>query len=159
MTNLLKYVFVSIIPAIICSLISALFLTPVYQVVVRLLYAPFVRERKVQEAKEKGHVLTAYGMKQTTILEETKDGSLRSSGQRYVEYEYEYNGKKYRYMGKTASDYPNKITLYFDDDPKYADTEYLYSPSVYNWKKHYLVVTGVTTVVITIMIVAIAMTH
>lgn len=147
----LKVAFVIFLMSIICGPIFALFITPIYRSVLSIFYIPFVRQKKIDEAIAKGHVVTGYILKSTTILEDTRDGSLRSSGQRYVEYEYEYNGKKYKYMGKTASDYPDTITLYFDENPKYADVAASYMSFSYNWKKTYLRVALVLTVLIAIM--------
>lgn len=148
--DMCKIYVVIFLMSMVCAPVFAIFVTPLAQVLIRLLYSPFVREKKVQEAKEKGHVITANFVRADSILQETKGGGLISSGHRYVEYEYEYGGKKYKYIGKTASDYPDTITLYFDKKPKHAASEHEYSPDVHDWKKVYLCATVIMVILLTV---------
>ena len=145
-----KVAFVIFLMSIICGPIFALFVMPLHRIIRGVFYVPFVRKKRLQRAVEKGHIITAYLLNTNTILEESKGGELQSSGRSIGKYQYEYNGKKYTYRGVSFSDFPEKLTLYFENDPKYADPDDLFLSS-YNWKKVYIKLSLVLSILIACM--------
>lgn len=91
------------------------FVSQIIMIVIMIKYKP--KNRMVEKAVRKGHVVKAYTVGRVDTLNRPEDGGkgrLTFS----CNYEYTVNGKKmrYRYQGYTMP--PSPLTLYYIDDPK-----------------------------------------
>lgn len=91
------------------------FISQIIMIVAMIKYKP--KNRMVEKAVRKGHVVKAYIVGKVDTLNRPEDGGkgrLTFS----CNYEYTVNGKKmrYRYQGYTMP--PSPLTLYYIDDPK-----------------------------------------
>lgn len=78
-------------------------------------------EKKVREAKARGHVVTAVLTSDTMYIMNEDKG--KSGREYYARYEYEVNGKQYHKVERYTSKPPRSITLYYLDNPGKAFTK------------------------------------
>lgn len=157
--DIAKIAFVLFLMALVVVPIVALFVTPIYQILLAILYSPFMRKYYIRKATKEGHTVKAHLVKQWTDWgyerEEPNRRIIRGVGEGECgRYEYSWNGKTYYWDGKFPMyyrDLPDEITLYFDKNPKYAGCKTDYRPAEYNWKKHYLIITLILMILILLM--------
>lgn len=102
-----------------CVVIGAFGMLPVILISYRIKNRPAKRQRFVEEAKRRQHVVTA----RLVRCVYPAAGERKGSDKEYTAfYEYEYGGKQYRYRILSYSP-PDELTLYFMNDPRQAVTE------------------------------------
>lgn len=95
-------------------------LTPVMCLLRKMFYVPFIRQRLVDEAVEKGHIVTAFLEKSSELYDVDKDGGRIYTNWAEGTYHYTYNGRRYRYWYRTTGGMPPELTLYFQRRPRRA---------------------------------------
>lgn len=91
------------------------FVSQIIMIVIMIKYKP--KNRIVEKAVRRGHVVKAYTVGRVDTLNRPEDGE-KGRLTFLCNYEYTVNGKKmrYRYQGYTMP--PSPLTLYYIDDPK-----------------------------------------
>lgn len=97
------------------------------------------QERMLATAIERGHVVEASLIKQSTLLSDVP--GIVGYTYRLV-YTYNYNGKKYKYLYWSITP-PETLTLYFVKDPRKATVPGAMSPEKTNWVLVYLILSAV----------------
>ena len=97
---------------------ATIFLFYVVHSVYKHIVAPKIREKKVEKAKQLGHVVDATLFK--TVKKEGKDHNTEYK----IVYKYKYQKRTYRYKFFGTATQPEKITLYFKRFPRFAVSEY-----------------------------------
>lgn len=83
---------------------------------INMFIMPFTKEKELQKAHEKGRVITANFLKSI----HPKGAGSASEPRIWGIYEYQYNGKKYKYKNVYGISPPCQETLYFKKNPKNA---------------------------------------
>lgn len=90
--------------------------------ILRVLYKYFIgmfqRKKKLQQAKEKGHVVDAWCIKRR----EPK-GIPEPTDKYFATYSFEFNGKEYKRRFVFSSSPPTQMRLYFFKKPSMAEPE------------------------------------
>lgn len=135
--------------------VASLFITPIFCLLRKLFFVPFIRKSLREEAERKGHVVEAHLLKKHNIRDYNTDGVPLPTMEDMGTYSYEVNGKTYRYRLLSTTVIPRTITLYYIKKPRKAtlanDLGNWESP----WLKFYLIISllvTVATVVIGMMI-------
>lgn len=96
-------------------------------------------DKMLATAIERGHVVRARLVKQSTLLSDVP--GIAGYTYRLV-YTYSYKGKDYKYLYWSATP-PETLTLYFVKDPRKATVPGAMSPEKTNWVLVYLILTAV----------------
>lgn len=135
--------------------VASLAITPVFCLLRKLFFVPFIRKSLREKAERKGHVVEAHLLKSHNIRNHNTDGVPLPTMEDMGIYSYEVNGKTYRYRLLSTTGIPQTITLYYIKKPRKAtlanDLGNWESP----WLKFYLIISllvAVATVVIGMMI-------
>lgn len=135
--------------------VASLAITPVFCLLRKLFFVPFIRKSLREKAERKGHVVEAHLLKSHNIRNHNTDGVPLPTMEDMGIYSYEVNGKTYRYRLLSTTGIPQTITLYYIKQPRKAtlanDLGNWESP----WLKFYLIISllvAVATVVIGMMI-------
>ena len=134
--------------------VASLAITPVFCLLRKLFFVPFIRKGLIEKAKEKGVGVVGDLLWKHTHIVHTKSGGLPPLSVMGT-YTYYVNGKKYVYQHITANGIHDTLTLYYIKKPRKAtvggDLGNWESP----WLKIYLIISllvAVATVVIGMMI-------
>lgn len=115
----------------------ALPLTPIFCLLRKMFYVPFIQKKLFQEAVDKGNVVKAKLKSSYKVMRSDLDGDRHTMPYRTAIYVYEYKRKKYKYRARAHENPPEEITLYFLKSPKRAclSREVGYTES--NWLKYF----------------------
>lgn len=127
--------------------ILSLILTPILQLLRNIFYVPFVRERLYEKAVARGHIVTARLVSSTDIMERGANG-MRFTGRRRCVYEYEWNGRRYKYRSITSGIVTDEVTLYFTKHPRTAGTRDEIGCSDLRWFPTFIWISLIAAVVI-----------
>ena len=134
--------------SIVAGMTLAVPITPVFSLLRKIFYVPFIRRRLLREATERGHVVQARLEKQRDeYLEHKRLGRIPSPYQEGIYY-YEYGGRCYRYRYHTAGIMPEELTLYFQRFPKRACLSSELGIMESNWWIHYFVLACIASVAV-----------
>ena len=128
---------VKLLIGLIMGAILALPLTPVFCLLRKMFYVPFIQKKVVNEAIEMGHVVTATLERASDSMEERGKISA-ASGKRVGLYRYEYEGKQYR-RRLMSYDLQDEILLYFQKNPARAAPADRVGFIENNWFQCYLI--------------------
>ena len=130
--------------------VASLAITPLFCLLRKLFYVPFIRKSLREKAERKGNVVEAHLLKSHNA-----DGIGMPTMEDMGTYSYEVNGKSYRYRLLSTTGIPKTITLYYIKNPRKAtlanDLGNWESP----WLKYYLVIAllvAIATVIVGMMI-------
>lgn len=98
--DIAEIAFVLFLMALVVAPIVALFVTPIYQILLAILYSPFMRKYYIRKATKEGYTVKAHLVKQWTDWgyerEEPNRRIIRGVGEGECgRYEYSWNGKTY----------------------------------------------------------------
>lgn len=99
--------------SLVAGAILAVPLTPVFCLLRKVFYVPFIRGRLVQEAEAKGHVVTAQLEKSGELYGTKQNGERVYTNRREGHYRYTYRGRSYRYRYRSTAELPEELILYF----------------------------------------------
>lgn len=109
----------AVVVSILTSANLTLLFMPIYGLLRKQFYVPFVRNKMLKEAYEKGHMVTAHLKKTYGDSTGTATGSRSVPGKFQGLYEYQYNGKTYkRYLHGYSL--PQTVTLFYQNKPHKA---------------------------------------
>ena len=135
--------------------VVSLAITPIFCLLRKIFYLPFIRKGLIEKAKEKGNVVEAHLVKSHNIRNHNTGGIPLPTMEDMGTYSYEVNGKTYRYRLLSTTGIPKTITLYYIKKPRKAtlanDLGNWESP----WFKFYLIISllaAVATAIIGILI-------
>lgn len=135
--------------------VASLVITPIFCLLRKLFYVPFIRKSLREKAEREGHVVEAHLLKSHNISDYNTDGVPLPTMEDMGIYSYEVDGKTYRYRLLSTTGIPQTITLYYIKKPRKAtlanDLGNWESP----WLKIYLIISllvAVATVVVGMMI-------
>lgn len=139
--KLIAYVLIGIFLGPVASLV----MTPVFCLLRKMFFLPFIRKSLIENAKQNGHVVEAHLQRKHTLNDHTKNGVLPTMKEMGT-YTYYVNGKKYVYQHITANGLHDTLTLYYIKKPRKAtvggDLGNWESP----WLKFYLIISLVVTI-------------
>ena len=122
--------------------VASLAITPLFCLLRKLFYVPFIRKSLQEKAERKGNVVEAHLLKSHDIRDSNGMPTMEEMGT----YSYEVNGKSYRYRLLSTMGIPKTITLYYIKNPRKAtlanDLGNWESP----WLKYYLVIALVVAI-------------
>lgn len=98
---------------------GAIFITPIFIFLRKLFYGPFINKKLVEKAKAKGNIVTA-SLVNYFSLHDHSGQFKRTTGEEMGIYEYEVNGRKYKYRLMSFNTLPKEITLYYLYRPRKA---------------------------------------
>lgn len=132
--------------------IASVAITPIFCVLWKIFYLPFIRKKLLEKAKADGHVVEAHLIKKHNIRNHNnRNGVPLPTMEDMGTYNYEVNGKKYRYRLVSSVCIPKTVTLYYIKKPRKAtlanDLGNWESP----WIKFYLVISLVVAIIIVIV--------
>lgn len=107
------------ITAIAFGITGAIVITPIFIFLRKLFYGPFINKKLIEKAKEKGNIITARLIKHYDQHNHNKNG-MTVTGKEIGVYEYEVNGRKYKYRLLTINGLRQEITLYYLKNPRKA---------------------------------------
>lgn len=110
--------FITFLVPFLIIIIATILLFCAVHFVYKHLIAPKIREKKVEKAKQLGHVVEATLFK--TVKKEGKDHNTEYK----IVYKYKYKKRTYRYRFYGTATQPERITLYFKRFPSFAVSEY-----------------------------------
>lgn len=134
--------------------VASLAITPIFCLLRKLFFVPFIRKSLREKAERKGHVVEAHLLKSHNIRNHNTDGVPLPTMEDMGTYSYEVNGKTYRYRLLSTTGIPQTITLYYIKKPRKAtlanDLGNWESP----WLKFYLIISllvAIATVIVGLM--------
>ena len=105
--------------AIAFGITGAIFITPIFIFLRKIIYGPTINKRLFEQAKEKGNVVVAKLIKHYDQY--NHNGAYKNvSGKEIGIYEYEVNDRKYKYRFITINGLHKEITLYYIKNPRKA---------------------------------------
>lgn len=126
--------------------VASLAITPLFCLLRKLFYVPFIRKSLQEKAERKGNVVEAHLLKSHNIRNYDADGIGMPTMEDMGTYSYEVNGKSYHYRLLSTMGIPKTITLYYIKNPRKAtlanDLGNWESP----WLKYYLVIALVVAI-------------
>lgn len=99
--------------------VASVVITPIFCLLRKIFFVPFIREKLREEAENKGHVVQATLQKHHTITKESEFGPVGTMEEMGT-YTYEVNGKKYKYRCVSFTGLHKTITLYYIKKPRKA---------------------------------------
>lgn len=137
-----------ILASAVMGMVVAIPITPVFSILRKIFYVPFIRRRLLKRATEQGHVVQARLMRaHDEYIENERVGRTPSHFQEGI-YCYEYDGRSYRYRYSTSGTMPLELTLYFQKRPRRACLPSELGVRESNWLLHYAGLSGLAALVI-----------
>ena len=93
--------------------ILSLGITPVFCLLRTIFYVPFIRERLLEEAQKKGHVVVAMLQKSRILRNHPAVRGALPNLTKMGIYTYQVNGRKYTYRFVSTDGLDNTLTLYY----------------------------------------------
>lgn len=119
--------------------VASLLITPIFCLLRKIFFVPFIRKRLIEKAKQRGHVVEAHLQKSHNIMDHS--GSVALPTMRDMgTYTYQVNGKEYTYRHITANGLHDTLILFYIKNPRKAtvggDLGNWESP----WFKYYMII-------------------
>lgn len=133
--------------------IFSLAVTPIFCLLRKIFFVPFIRKNLREKAEKKGHIIEAELQKSYNIRNHDTDFGPTATMKDMGIYSYRYNGKKYKYRMVTTTRLPEKITLYYINNPGKATIAKELGNRETKWLKFYLII----SILIAFMTVVIGM--
>ncbi len=130
-----------VIVAMCFGIALSLFITPVYIFIRKIMYGPFTNKKLLKKAIDAGHIVQAKLVKSY--------GSLNKGTEQLI-YEYEWEGKTYKYrcISHSYTGNPESFELYFINNPrKAANCDELYVTARSPWIVSYLIITVIISII------------
>lgn len=99
----------------------AIFITPIFVYLKKVMYHPTQKKKLLEEAIKKDHVVKAKLIKEQDLREYDTQFGYRYTGQIMATYEYSYNGKTYRRKFISFNKFGDEVDLYFISNPRKAE--------------------------------------
>ncbi|MBQ9072389.1 MAG: hypothetical protein IJY25_04460 [Bacilli bacterium] len=129
------------ITSIVFGIVGTIFITPIFIFLRKIFYGPFINKKLVERAKVKGNVITARLIKHYDDYDYNRSGKYMTNGKEIGVYEYEHNGRKYKYRLISINRLPQEITLYYLNKPKKATVSNdIYITQRSPWFRSFLVI-------------------
>ena len=125
--------------SLVMGMMLSVFLTLGFYVLRGIFYVPFIRRRLVETAEREGHMVQARLLKQREVYEEHPKLGYTGSGKQRALYQYECQGKTYRYSYTTRGSVPEELTLYFLSCPRKACLSHELGLWEFRWFWYYIV--------------------
>lgn len=103
---------------IVLSIIGAILLMLPVRGIYTYCVASFQRKKKLQQAKDAGHVVEAWRTNRRNPR-----GTPESTDRYFATYSYKFEGKEYKRHFKYLSEPPTRLTMYFVKKPSKAEPE------------------------------------
>lgn len=126
------------IVAICFGVTLSLFITPVFILIRKIMYAPFTNKKLLKKAIDNGHFVQAKLVKSF------------SGDKHHLIYEYEWEGKTYKYkcISNSYTGHPWELELYFINNPrKVASCDRLFVTAKSPWLVSYLIITVIISII------------
>ena len=127
--------------------VASLAITPVFCLLRKIFFVPFIRKSLREKAERKGHVVEAHLLKSHNVMNHNTDGVPLPTMEDMGIYSYEVDGKTYRYRLLSTTGIPQTITLYYIKKPRKAtlanDLGNWESP----WLKIYLIISLLVAII------------
>ena len=99
----------------------AIFITPIFVYLKKIMYHPTQKKKLLEEAIKKGHVVKAKLIKEHDTREYNNQSGYHYTGEKMATYEYSYNGKTYRRKFISFNKFGDEVELYFISNPRKAE--------------------------------------
>lgn len=131
----------------------AIFATPLFVVLKKIVYHPTQKKKLLDEAIKKGHIVKAKFIKEHDIKRHTKYGP-QDTGEKMATYEYSYNGKTYRRKFMSFNKFANEVDLYFISNPRKAEFgSNLWTTASNHWIRSYFIMAFIIGVIASIILI------
>lgn len=150
-TKIIAYVLIGIF----LGPVASLAITPLFCLLRKLFYVPFIRKSLREKAERKGHVVEAHLLKSHNIRNHNTGGVPLPTMEDMGTYSYEVNGRTYRYRLLSTTGIPKTITLYYIKKPRKATLANDLGNWETPWLKFYLIISllvAVATVIVGMII-------
>lgn len=109
----------NIILAFCFGFVIAIFITPVFVYLKKVMYYPFLNKKLLEEVQKKENIVIAKKIKEHDIYDHSNNnlGAGLPNGEKMASYEYNYNGKTYRRRFLNFNYMADEVQLYFISDP------------------------------------------
>lgn len=131
--------------------VASLAITPLFCLLRKLFYVPFIRKSLQEKAERKGNVVEAHLLKSHNIRNYDADGIGMPTMEDMGTYSYEVNGKSYRYRLLSTTGIPKNITLYYIKNPRKATLDNDLGNGESPWLRYYLIISVLIAVVTIIL--------
>ena len=126
----------------------AIFITPIFVYLKKIMYHPTQKKKLLEEAIKKGHVVKAKLIKEQDLREYDTQFGYRYTGQVMATYEYSYNGKIYRRKFISFNKFGDEANLYFISNPRKAEFGgNLWVTAKNHWIRSYLLMVLVVAII------------
>lgn len=129
--------------------------TPIFCLLRKIFFVPFIRKNLREKAIRKGHVIEASLQKTHNVVKHDTNfgtvGTIKDVGV----YCYQCNGKKYKYQLITTTKLPSTITLYYIKNPRRATVARDLGNWETPWIRFYLIISlviAIATVIVGVTI-------
>lgn len=120
--------------------VASLAITPVFCLLRKIFFVPFIRKSLIEKAKEDGHVVQATLQKHHNIRRYDTGFGPMSTMKEFGTYTYSVNGKQYKYQHITTRGLHNNLTLYYIKNPRKATVGGDLGNWETPWFKFYLII-------------------
>lgn len=125
----------------------AIFITPIFVYLKKVMYHPTQKKKLLDEAIKKGHVVKAKLIKTQDINKYTKFG-VQSTPKKMATYEYNYNEKTYRRKFISINKFGDEVDLYFISNPRKAEFGgNLWTTAKNHWISSFLLMTLLCSII------------
>lgn len=135
------------------GIVIAMFATPLFVLLKKIVYHPTQKKKLLDEAIKKGHVVKAKLIKEHDINRHTEMG-VHPTGQKMATYEYNYNGKTYRRKFMSFNKFGDEVDLYFISNPRKAEFGgNLWTTAKNHWIRSYFIMTLILGIISAIILI------
>ena len=135
------------------GIVLALFATPLFVLLKKIVYHPTQKKKLLDEAIKKGHVVKAKLIKTHDINRHTEMG-VHPTGKKMATYEYSYNGKTYKRQFISINKFGDEVDLYFISNPRKAEFGgNLWTTAKNHWIRSYFIMTFIMGVIASIILI------
>lgn len=135
--------------------VVSLAITPLFCLLRKLFYIPFIRKSLREKAERKGNVVEATLQKSHTIRNHSSGMGPMPTMREMGTYSYQVNGRTYIYRHISANQLPDTLILYYIKKPSKATVANDLGNWESPWLKYYLVIAlivAIATVIVGITI-------
>lgn len=135
--------------------VASLAITPLFCLLRKLFYVPFIRKSLREKAERKGNVVEASLQKSHTLRNHDSGMGPMPTMKEMGTYNYQVNGKAYTYRHISANRLPDTLLLYYIKKPGKATVANDLGNWESPWLKIYLIVSllvAIATVIVGMMI-------
>lgn len=111
----------NLILAISFGIIIAIFITPIFVYLKKIMYHRTQNKKWLDKAIKDGHIVTAKKTKEHDCYRDTSNGVRVTDGSTIATYQYIYNGKTYTKKFTNYNKQQDEVILYFISNPKKAE--------------------------------------